>query len=682
MEKDLRHKKRIATSLFGKISVVALKTLAALVLIALLAVFVTSVSPIYDFGEPKPFSGPDIFNPYRDGGDSAFCWKRANFHTHTRVKGILNECEHWPDETDAAYRKFGYDIVTFSNHNELTVHPYDSLLQVNVYEHGYNLFKYHKLVFGCSDVNLFDHLVPLFASQKQFQLDLLGKESDFIQMNHPLRTIGTSEDHMRKLGGYRIMELDSGKSKENEYWDWALSAGHYSFGLANDDLHFPDRSSAIAVRCNFLCCPSARYEDIRKTLLGGCYYAMRVPDYGRGDWEVKYERNRHLPSVERICLDGQTVYIALSCPADSIKVTGQDHATLALALSLAVALINMQNWPWIDRHAPKIGSLIMPWSYVVNSVRYYNSERKRNRKEIPLPDARIATDSRDVCVLVIGESARRANFSLYGYGRPTNPLLERDSVTALMADAAATYTTAGVKAILDHKPTNKLYEILPNYLYRNGVDVVWRSANWGEPPLHIDKYYGTRELKARYPEADDRYDGILLAGLRDEILSSDKDKLLIVLHTSTSHGPTYYKKYPAEFEAFKPVCTTVEMSKADPGELMNAYDNTIVYTDYLIHSVIEILRDVPRRSCLIFVSDHGESLGEGNLYMHGVPMLVAPKEQIEIPFLVWTSDGELKADAGKQVGQYHVFHSILRFLGIDSPVYDESRDIFSPSEKE
>mgnify|MGYP000019528772 CR=1 FL=1 len=206
----------------------------------------------------------------------------------------------------------------------------------------------------------------------------------------------------------------------------------------------------------------------------------------------------------------------------------------ALALSLAVALINMQNWPWIDRHAPKIGSLIMPWSYVVNSVRYYNSERKRNRKEIPLPDARIATDSRDVCVLVIGESARRANFSLYGYGRPTNPLLERDSVTALMADAAATYTTAGVKAILDHKPTNKLYEILPNYLYRNGVDVVWRSANWGEPPLHIDKHYGTRELKARYPEADDRYDGILLAGLRDEILSSDKDKLLIVLHTSTS----------------------------------------------------------------------------------------------------------------------------------------------------
>ena len=129
------------------------------------------------------------------------------------------------------------------------------------------------------------------------------------------------------------------------------------------------------------------------------------------------------------------------------------------------------------------------------------------------------------------------------------------------------------------------------------------------------------ELKERDAEADDRYDGILLAGLREEILSGSKDKMLVVLHTSTSHGPTYYKKYPPEFEVFSPVCTTVEMSKADPKELMNAYDNTIVYTDYLIHSVIEILRGIPqRRSCVIFVSDHGESLGEGNLYMHGVPI--------------------------------------------------------------
>lgn len=307
------------------------RTLACVVLTLLLAVFATSVSPVYKFDDPAPFEGPDIFNPYRNL-DTALCWKRANFHTHTRVDGIFNECEYYPAEVYDALEKFGYDIVTFSNHNRLTVHPFDPSLQVNVYEHGYNLFKYHKLVFGSDKVNRFDHLLPLFAFQKQFQLDLLGKDSDLIQLNHPLRTDALSRAQMEKLDGYRIMELDSGKSTENEYWDWALSAGHYSFALAGDDLHYPDRTSRIAVRCSFLCTPSASYEDIYATLQDGCYYSMRVPDYGNGDWDVKYAENMSLPYIEDIGLTGDTIYLDLSEKADSIKVTGQDHATLSLAL--------------------------------------------------------------------------------------------------------------------------------------------------------------------------------------------------------------------------------------------------------------------------------------------------------------------------------------------------------------
>ena len=293
-----------------------------------------------------------------------------------------------------------------------------------------------------------------------------------------------------------------------------------------------------------------------------------------------------------------------------------------------------------------------------------------------LPDAVIADENRDVCVLIIGESARRDHFSLYGYERETNPLTSQDGVTALIAEAAATYTTAGVKAILDHKPSGKLYEILPNYMNRTGVDVIWRTSNWGEPPVHIEKYHKARNIKEMYPEADERYDGILLEGLKDEILAGDKAKTLVILHTNTSHGPTYNKKYPAEFEVFTPVCTTVEMSKADPQELMNAYDNSILYTDYLIHSVIEMLKDMPQvRSCMLYVSDHGESLGENNLYMHGVPMSIAPREQIEIPFIVWTSDKELEVTE-EDVTQYHVFHSVMDFLGIESPIFDGSRNIF------
>jgi len=349
----------------------------------------------------------------------------------------------------------------------------------------------------------------------------------------------------------------------------------------------------------------------------------------------------------------------------------------ALAIALALAFANMQNWPWIDRNSTELGSLLMPWSYTVNTVRYYNGERKRNVKEIPLPDAVIANDSKDVMVLMIGESARRGNFSLYGYEKETNPLMAKDSVTALTADASATYTTAGVKAILSHHSGGKLYEILPNYMNRTGVDVIWRSNNWGEPPVHIEKYYKAAQLREMYPEAEGRYDEILLAGLKEEIEKSDKDKILIVIHTGTSHGPTYNKKYPAEFEVFTPVCNTVEMSKADPIELMNAYDNTIVYTDYLVHSMIETLKSIPeRRSCVIFVSDHGESLGENNLYMHGVPMSMAPKEQIEIPFIVWTSDKDLKIKQFDKVGHYHVFHSVMDFLGVESPVFDEELNIF------
>ena len=310
-----------------KTLVIIAKTVASVVLIAFMAIFATSVSPVYTYDDPSPFTGPDIFNPYRNL-DTAYCWKRANFHTHTRVEGIFNECEYWPGEVYDAYEEFGYDIVTFSNHNELTAHPFDPALQVNVYEHGYNLFKYHKLVFGSGKVNRFDHLLPLFAFQKQFQMDILGKDSDFIQFNHPLRTNSISKEQMEKLCGYEIMELDSGKSTENEYWDWALSAGHYSFGLANDDLHYPDRSSRIAVRCNFLCTPSASYEDIRKTLMDGCYYSMRVPDYGKGDWNAKYAGNTSLPSIKEIGLDGSSIYMSLSENADSIKVTGQNHAVL------------------------------------------------------------------------------------------------------------------------------------------------------------------------------------------------------------------------------------------------------------------------------------------------------------------------------------------------------------------
>jgi lipid A ethanolaminephosphotransferase len=350
-----------------------------------------------------------------------------------------------------------------------------------------------------------------------------------------------------------------------------------------------------------------------------------------------------------------------------------------LLIIVIVLLANLHNILWIDKVSTPFGSRILPWSYIVNTVRYYNFEKERNRKAIILPDAEITTDSKDVCVLIIGESARRENFSLYGYRRNTNPLLAGDSVKTYIANSHDTYTTAGVKAILDHKETDELYEILPNYLFRNGVDVVWRSANWGEPPLHIEKYKNHKDLAEKYPEADGRYDGVLIAGLIEEIENNEKDKQLIVLHTSTSHGPKYFEKYPEEFKVFTPVCTSVEISSDDKEGLLNAYDNTILYTDYLIHSVIETLKQVTgKRCCMIFVSDHGESLGEDNVFMHGLPKDLAPKQQFEIPFIVWENDSCTKTKELDSVEQFHVFHSIMNWLGMRSTIYDDSKNIFEP----
>lgn len=351
---------------------------------------------------------------------------------------------------------------------------------------------------------------------------------------------------------------------------------------------------------------------------------------------------------------------------------------ISLGIGAIVGFGNITNWPWVDREAPVIGSLLMPWSYTINTFRYKASERERNREEILLPDATISDEEKDVVVLVIGESARRDHFSLYGYGRQTNPLLEQvEGLKCYEANSAATYTTAGVKAILDYEDTGKLYEILPNYLYRNGVDVVWRSTNWGEPPLHIAREQKKEELSEMSGIPVD-YDELLLYDIKNLIKDSDKNKVFIVLHTSTSHGPLYSKKYPERFGVFSPVNTSVEMSKCPPEELANAYDNSIIYTDYILSTLIDELKGLDGwHSCMLYVSDHGESLGENNLYMHGVPIKLAPKEQYEIPFIVWTSEGSEKPEMEGPVSQYHVFHSVLHFLGVDSPVYKPEFDIFN-----
>lgn len=362
----------------------------------------------------------------------------------------------------------------------------------------------------------------------------------------------------------------------------------------------------------------------------------------------------------------------------------------SLAIILLVASLNISQTLWISQHDTELGGLLQPWSYVVNTCRVISSYQDEQAEEIKLPDGTIADHEKAVVVLVIGESARKANFQLYGYQRDTNPLLSKqEGLKVYQATACATYTTAGTKAILEPKDSGDLYELLPNYAFRTGVDVSWRTSNWGEPPIHIDEYLTDTDLSDLYQGRSNDYDDILYYGLRERIESSKKDKVLIILHTSTSHGPKYADKYPKEFEVYKPVAKNIEEGEKNIGMLINAYDNTIRYTDFLLNSLINTLREMKDwHSAMIFISDHGESLGENKMFMHGLPMKLAPKVQYEIPFLVWTSDGfrTYKQTSGSQeapegelpavLEQHYVFHSVLNLLSIQSPAYNKDYDIF------
>ena len=354
----------------------------------------------------------------------------------------------------------------------------------------------------------------------------------------------------------------------------------------------------------------------------------------------------------------------------------------SLAIILLVAVANISQTLWISQHDTELGGLLQPWSYVANTFRVVSSQYDKEQEEVKLPDGRITDNEKAVVVLVIGESARKANFQLYGYQRDTNPLLSKQKdLKVYQATSCATYTTAGTKAILEPQNSDDLYELLPNYAFRTGVDVSWRTSNWGEPPIHIDDYLTDNELGEQFPDQNEAYDAILFTGLRERIESSQKNKVLIILHTSTSHGPKYADKYPEAFEVYKPVARNVEEGEKNVGLLVNAYDNTIRYTDFLLDSLINTLRTMQDwKSAMIFISDHGESLGENNMFMHGLPMKLAPKQQYEIPFLVWTSehfrDYKSKADLPAVLEQHFIFHSVLNLLSIQSPAYNKDYDIF------
>ena len=368
-------------------------------------------------------------------------------------------------------------------------------------------------------------------------------------------------------------------------------------------------------------------------------------------------------------------------------------AFTVLGITVIWSWLASGTWGWIDKHSKQLGGMVMPWSYVINAARYEVPRLWTSDVQILLPAATFSADKKTVVVLVIGEAARAQNFQLYGYNRPTNPLLAKAGVVALKHSmACATYTTASLRCILSPVDSSSefsaRYEPLPSYLQRHGIDVIWRSRNSGEPAIKVQTYQTASDLLVDNPGAGPDFDEVLLTGLEQRIRSSPSQKVFVVLHMGGSHGPAYSTRYPGNFEVFKPVCRSVELGKCPKEELINAYDNTILYADYCLAQTIDVLKKLQNTpTLLIYVSDHGESLGEYGLYLHGTPWSIAPDVQKVVPFLVWMSDGFVRqrgAQSGRleaQTGhsQRDIFHTVMGAFGMHSDVYLADYDIFSDS---
>jgi len=304
-------------------------------------------------------------------------------------------------------------------------------------------------------------------------------------------------------------------------------------------------------------------------------------------------------------------------------------------------------------------------------------------------------------VIVVGETARAASFSLNGYARDTNPLLSRQAglINFSRVSSCGTATAVSVPCVFsafgrdDYSQARAAgQEGLLDVLSHAGFEVIWRDNNSGcKGVCGRVKYEDWSRPNGRDAlcDGDECYDERLLTGL-PELLRSSKKDLVVVLHQKGSHGPAYASRYPRGFGRFGPVCTNSDFDTCSRASIQAAYDNTILYTDFFLSQTIDRLRAIAAEqeadTAMLYFSDHGESLGENNVYLHGTPYLFAPREQTQVPMMLWMSDGFserfridrrcLDARRGEPFSHDNVFHSVLGMLDVNTAVLNPRLDLF------
>jgi len=388
----------------------------------------------------------------------------------------------------------------------------------------------------------------------------------------------------------------------------------------------------------------------------------------------------------------------------------QDHSLKGIITTLAVPAISLitvlalclpsyQTMASVMRAHKEIRYLVTP-SNIIYGLGKALSDSEEMAPTIAHLDATASlgdtwlgtTDKPLLFVLIVGETARAANFSLNDYARNTNPnLASKDIIYYSEVTACGTSTAISLpcmfsdddRAHFSRKAAAKKENLL-DLIAQVGLDVSWIDNNSGCKGVCVR----TPQLKLEYDSETCTSEHCFDLAMLQALAAPADTNQFIVMHQQGSHGPFYSKQVPDNLAQFEPSCKTSQLQDCSSEEIVNAYDNTILYTDLFIAQTIERLEQLSDKytTAAIYISDHGESLGEKGIYLHAAPYFMAPKEQLEVPMLTWLSEdfsqrfgidkGCLKRAAGVPISHDNLFSSVLGLLDINSAVYNLELDIF------
>lgn len=396
-----------------------------------------------------------------------------------------------------------------------------------------------------------------------------------------------------------------------------------------------------------------------------------------------------------------------------VELLARMGSILASALFVfAIGAVFYQDYASFFRNNKYLPHLLVPSNFVGATISKIKHTRMENMPFVQTGiDAKMekTDDDVNVSVIVVGETTRAQNWGLNGYGRQTTPYLaervKRGENLINFTDVSSCGTATAISVPCMFSSLNRSdYDAVQANHQDNLLDTVQHA---GVKVQWIENDAGCKDVCNRVPTINtvdlqvpeyctdgECLDNIMLPEL-EKALANARQDTVIVLHTIGSHGPTYFERYTEKERQFTPTCDTKEINQCSQVELINTYDNGILYIDQFLDKVIGQLEAYPNlKTSMLYLSDHGESLGENNMYLHATPYAIAPKEQTQVPMVMWFSPKWVKnkkvdltclrQNANRPYSHDNFFHSALSLMDMKMAsvkAYNKDLDILAACRK-